>query len=298
MKTLGLMPSRPRPSTFPYIPSEAPDISPIPSTSSSVAKSDNVAILPTRPQIHVDLAPSSIAEKFVPSVSTEKTVPLLAQPQSGSQERYYFSSTVTTNSVTNSNPSYDGDAKLAADVIALSSKTPSTSSVTSSACLIQPMVSSSSLVAKPLSLEIIATTTSNSPRYAITEASRGSRVPSDPLPGSVSIFKTTSPLNQLTCNNRLDSQETTSQIAVMDKEKGVLASVPDSAMPYYLDKALTARSQQLLQPSSRKGNNNIGPIGNIHETEVPSGPLQAYLQERAVPEHTQHRGVFHANVNG
>ena len=288
MKSLGLLPSRPRPSTFPYIPSEATQISPTPSTSNNMPKSENVSILPSRPQIQVDLAPSSITENFI----SEKTIPLLAQPQSGSQERYYFSSTVTTNSISNSQPSYGGDAKLAADVIALSSKTPSTSSVTTSMSFVSSIVSSSSIISKPAAIEIIATPQTSPQRYPVSENLMGKRASGDPLPGSVSIFKTTPPPNQQTSHVRYESQESSSHIPILDKDRAVLTSVSDAAMPYYLDKALTARSKQLLQPNNRKVSNHLGAIGSMKEPEVPSGHMQTYLQERAVHQAARTNSVI------
>ena len=287
MKALGLMPSRPRPSTFPYIPSEAPDISPTPSSSSNSAKSDNVAILPSRPQMHGDLASTSITE----SSSADKTIPLLAQPQSGSQERYYFSSAVTTNSITKSQTSYGGDAKLAADVIALSSKTPSTTSATSSIGLVPTMVSSS-IVSKPASIEIIATSDSISQRSLLSENLTENRAQGDPIPGSISIFKTTPPPNQNMNSIRREPQDNASHIPMIDREKLVLTSVSDSAMPYYLDKALTARSQQLLQPNSRKGSDHVRSVGSLNEPEFPSGHMQTYLQERAVHQAARSNSVI------
>ena len=130
MKVLGLMPSRPRLSTFPYIPSEIPELSTMVSTNHTITKSDSVAILPIRPQIHVDLSPPTVSDEFGVKTQVERTVPLLAQLQSGSQERYYFSSTVTTTSDTVTQQSVGGEAKLAADVIALSRFTPPTLNTT------------------------------------------------------------------------------------------------------------------------------------------------------------------------
>ena len=292
MKFLGLLPSRPRPSTFPYIPSEATQISPTPSTSNNIPKSENVSILPSRPQIQVDLAPASLTENFITTSLTEKTIPLLAQPQSGSQERYYFSSTVTTNSISNSQPSYGGDAKLAADVIALSSKTPSTSCVTTSMSFVSSIVSSSSIISKPTAIEIIATSETSPQRYPISENLTGKRVSGDPLPGSVTIFKTTPPPNQQASNIRYEPHESSSHIPILDKDRAVLTSVSDSAMPYYLDKALTARSKQLLQTNNRKVNNHLGAIGSMKEPEVPSGHMQTYLQERAVHQAARTNSVI------
>mgnify|MGYP003309744683 CR=1 FL=1 len=98
MKDLGLVPSRPRPSTFPYIPTEyqeMPATCTSPTSTNTATKTDNVAILPSRPQINVDLNSSPTAAEFGASNEKEKIVPLLAQPQIGSQERHYFSSNVT-----------------------------------------------------------------------------------------------------------------------------------------------------------------------------------------------------------
>ena len=286
MKALGLMPSRPRLSTFPYIPSEIPELSTMVSTNPTITKSDSVAILPIRPQIQVDLAPSTISDEFGVKPQAERTVPLLAQLQSGSQERYYFSSTVTTTSDTVTQQSVGGEAKLAADVIALSRFTPPTLNATLpvnaiSSRDVTTVITTTSMTTQAISSTIPISTNPTSPSPPVAE-----RHPLDAIPGSVTIFKTSSPPNQNVGNIRITSPDSTKQVSLKEQRRDILSPVSESTMSYYLDKAsvLTARSQQILQGSSRRNINNSAMPGNLHEhlNEHPTASLQMYLQERAV----------------
>jgi hypothetical protein len=64
-----------------------------------------------------------------------------------------------------------------------------------------------------------------------------------------------------------------------EQRRDILSPVSESSMSYYLDKAsvLTARSQQILQATSRRNINNSAMSGNPHEQLH-----EMYLQERAV----------------
>ena len=284
MRSLGLMPSRPKPSTFPYIHSELQETSASPSLVTTMTKTENFTILPTRPLIHVDLATPTTSKEFVKDNEAEKTVPLLAQPQCGSQERYYFSSVVTSTCVTTSQQSYGGDAKLAADVMALSRVTPPISNaalpdnaISSKIVAATTTIISTSIASRPTSSII-----SISPNPSIVTASVERNL-GDTMPGSVSIFKTSSGPNQHTNTPHPRSPE---QALTKDKSRGILSPVSECTMSYYLDKAsmLTARSQQFLQANSRRSINNYETTGNAHDQSQaqPAPSLQLYLQERAV----------------
>ena len=283
MKVLGLMPSRPRPSTFPYISTE-PQETTVPAIThdENIPKTDSVAILSARPQIQIDLASSTSSNDFNIDYQTTNSSPLLAQPQSGSQERYYFSSAVTSSCVTPAQQSFGGDAKVAADVIALTHVTMPSS--TTQQAIHSISASRDTIVTTTASMSLQPTTCSVSDQVPSSLIlSSVENYSSNAMPGSVSIFKTSSPPNQHIGSMRLQSPNNDTPVLIKDQKRDSLSPGSES---YYLDRAsvLTARSQHYSQANFKRNLSNATLGGSTHDQVEQRTPpqLHAYLQERAV----------------